>query len=101
MCSMSNEIPQSFDWDQQRNQPGDRWARAELNYSVVEFVAPTEYMVRPPQPAVYVFLIDVSHAAIQSGPLNSLLLFFMGIDSGFRHGRNRYSDAFGESGSYS
>lgn len=23
-------------------------------------------MVRPPQPAVYVFLIDVSHAAIQS-----------------------------------
>ncbi|KAF9787909.1 protein transporter SEC24 [Thelephora terrestris] len=67
MCSMSNEIPQLFDWDQQRNQPGDRWARAELNYSVVEFVAPTEYMVRPPQPAVYVFLIDVSHAAIQSG----------------------------------
>ena len=68
MCSMSNEIPQLFDWDQQRNQPGDRWARAELNYSVVEFIAPTEYMVRPPQPAVYVFLIDVSHAAIQSGP---------------------------------
>ena len=68
MCSMSNEVPQLFDWDQQRNQPGDRWARAELNYSVVEFIAPTEYMVRPPQPAVYVFLIDVSHAAIQSGP---------------------------------
>jgi protein transport protein SEC24 len=67
MCAMSNEIPQLFDWDQQRNQPGDRWARAELNYSVVEFIAPTEYMVRPPQPAVYVFLIDVSHAAIQSG----------------------------------
>ena len=68
MCAMSNEIPQLFDWDQQRNQPGDRWARAELNYSAVEFIAPTEYMVRPPQPAVYVFLIDVSHAAIQSGP---------------------------------
>ncbi|KAF8220019.1 CPII coat sec24 protein [Tricholoma matsutake] len=67
MCNMSNEVPQLFDWDQVRNQPGDRWARAELNHSVVEFVAPTEYMVRPPQPAVYVFLIDVSHAAIQSG----------------------------------
>jgi protein transport protein SEC24 len=67
MCSLSNEIPQMFDWDQQKNQHGDRWARAELNYSAVEFVAPTEYMVRPPQPAVYVFLIDVSHAAIQSG----------------------------------
>lgn len=67
MCSLSNEVPQLFDWDQVRNQPGDRWARAELNHGVVEFVAPTEYMVRPPQPAVYVFLIDVSHSAIQSG----------------------------------
>ncbi|KAH9973884.1 Sec23/Sec24 trunk domain-containing protein [Lactifluus volemus] len=67
MCGMSNEVPQLFDWDQTRNQPGDRWARAELNHAVVEFVAPTEYMVRPPQPAVYIFLIDVSHNAIQSG----------------------------------
>ncbi|KAF8637917.1 hypothetical protein AX17_002539 [Amanita inopinata Kibby_2008] len=67
MCGMSNEVPQLFDWDQNRNQPGDRWSRAELNHSVVEFVAPTEYMVRPPQPAVYVFLIDVSHAAVQCG----------------------------------
>ncbi|KAF4564728.1 COPII subunit [Pleurotus pulmonarius] len=67
MCNMSNEVPQLFDWDQVRNQPGDRWSRAELNHAVVEFVAPTEYMVRPPQPAVYVFLIDVSHAAVQSG----------------------------------
>jgi len=67
MCNMSNEVPQLFDWDQARNQPGDRWARDELNHSVVEFVAPTEYMVRPPQPAVYIFLIDVSHVAVQSG----------------------------------
>lgn len=67
MCNMSNEVPQLFDWDEARNQPGDRWARAELNHSVVEFVAPNEYMVRPPQPAVYVYLLDVSHNAVQSG----------------------------------
>ncbi|EUC53780.1 protein transporter SEC24 [Rhizoctonia solani AG-3 Rhs1AP] len=67
MCSMSNEVPQLFDWDQARNQPADRWARYELNHSVVEFIAPTEYMVRPPQPPVYTFLIDVSHSAVQSG----------------------------------
>lgn len=67
MCNMTNEVPQLFDWDQVHNQPGDRWLRHELNHAVVEFVAPTEYMVRPPQPAVYVILIDVSHAAIQSG----------------------------------
>ncbi|KAJ3806643.1 protein transporter SEC24 [Lentinula aff. lateritia] len=67
MCNLSNEVPQMFDWDQTRNQPGDRWSRAELSHGTVEYVAPTEYMVRPPQPAVYVFLIDVSHAAVQSG----------------------------------
>ena len=82
MCNMTNEVPQLFDWDQVRNQPGDRWVRAELNHSCVEFVAPTEYMVRPPQPAVYVFLIDVSHTAVQSGKfsyemcLGSVIFFF-------------------------
>ncbi|KAG8924484.1 COPII subunit [Tulasnella sp. 418] len=69
MCNVSNEVPQMFDWDQQRNQPGDRWSRAELNNAVVEFVAPTEYMVRPPQPPVYVFLLDVSTQGVQSGML--------------------------------
>ena len=66
---MTNDVPQLFDWDQERNQPADRWSRAELNHSVVEFVAPTEYMVRPPQPTVYAFLIDVSHAAVSTGML--------------------------------
>lgn len=77
MCSMSNEVPQLFDWDQIRNQPGDRWARDELNHSVVEFVAPTEYMVRPPQPAVYVILIDVSHTAVQSGKPSRLVKYHL------------------------
>lgn len=67
MCNLSNEVPHLFDWDQSRNQPGDRWARPELTHSVVEFLAGTEYLVRPPQIAVYVFLIDVSHTAVQSG----------------------------------
>lgn len=67
MCNITNEVPQLFDWDQETNQPADRWQRPELNSSVVEFIAPREYMVRPPQPPVYTFLIDVSHQAIQSG----------------------------------
>lgn len=46
MCNLSNEVPQLFDWDQEKNQPADRYLRAELNSSIVEFVAPTEYMVR-------------------------------------------------------
>ncbi|GAW03573.1 CPII coat sec24 protein [Lentinula edodes] len=44
---------------------GNRWRC--YPHGTVEYVAPTEYMVRPPQPAVYVFLIDVSHTAVQSG----------------------------------
>jgi protein transport protein SEC24 len=72
MCNLSNEIPQLFDWDQANNQPADRWQRAELNHSVVDFVAPTEYMVRPPQALAYVFLIDVSYAAVNCGRQRSL-----------------------------
>ncbi|TNY17113.1 Sec23/Sec24 trunk domain-containing protein [Rhodotorula diobovata] len=67
MCNLSNEVPQLFDWDQEKNKPADRYARHELNSSVVEFVAPTEYMVRAPQPPIYVFVIDVSYAAVTSG----------------------------------
>lgn len=69
MCNMNNEVPQLFDWDAQNNVQGDRWARPELSHGVVEFVAPTEYMARAPMPLVYVFLLDVSHAAVQSGVL--------------------------------
>lgn len=32
-------------------------------------VAPSEYMVRPPQPPVYMFVIDVSQPAVASGML--------------------------------
>jgi hypothetical protein len=35
----------------------------------VEFVAPVEYMVRPPQAPVYMFVIDVSMTAVASGVL--------------------------------
>ena len=69
MCGITNEVPQLFDWDATTNQPADRWKRPELNSGVVEFVAPREYMVRPPQPPVYVFLLDVSYAAVSSGML--------------------------------
>lgn len=43
--------------------------RPELSCGSVEYVAPTEYMVRPPMPPVYFFLIDVSIAAVKCGML--------------------------------
>ena len=56
--------------------------RPELTKGSVEFVAPAEYMVRPPMPPLYFFLIDVSISAVKSGMLEvspflliSLILF--------------------------
>lgn len=69
MCNLTNDVPQAFDWDQAAQKNLDRWQRPELNYSVVEFIAPQEYMVRPPQPLVYLFLLDVSYSAVQCGLL--------------------------------
>ncbi|KAI9743342.1 MAG: COPII subunit [Claussenomyces sp. TS43310] len=69
MCNLTNDVPQAFDWDAASQKSVDRWQRAELNHAVVEFVAPQEYMVRPPQPLVYLFLFDVSFAAVSSGLL--------------------------------
>jgi protein transport protein SEC24 len=69
MCFLLNDVPAAFDYDNKTQQPADRWKRPELNYGCVEFVAPTEYMVRPPQAPSFVFVIDVSYSAIQSGML--------------------------------
>ncbi|CAO3612248.1 unnamed protein product [Mucor hiemalis] len=69
MCFLLNDVPAAFDYDNHTQQPADRWKRPELNYGCVEFVAPTEYMVRPPQAPSFVFVIDVSYSAIQSGML--------------------------------
>ena len=67
MCNVSNEVPALFDWDDTAKKPADRWKRHELNHAVVDFVAPNEYMVRPPQAVCYVFLVDVGPQARQSG----------------------------------
>ena len=69
MCNLTNDVPQAFDWDAASQRSVDRWERPELNHSVVEFVAPQEYMVRPPQPLVYLFLFDVSYASVSTGLL--------------------------------
>ena len=69
MCNLTNEVPQAFDWDAASQKQLDRWSRPELNHAVVEFVAPQEYMVRPPQPLIYLFLFDVSYNSVTNGLL--------------------------------
>ncbi|KAJ6432726.1 hypothetical protein OIU84_019883 [Salix udensis] len=68
ICALLNDVP--GDYFAQLDATGRRIdldQRPELTRGSVEFVAPTEYMVRPPMPPLYFFLIDVSVSAVRSG----------------------------------
>ncbi|KAH7528336.1 protein transport protein SEC24 A [Ziziphus jujuba] len=68
ICSLLNDVP--GDYFAHLDATGRRIdldQRPELTQGSVEFVAPTEYMVRPPMPPLYFFLIDVSISAVRSG----------------------------------
>lgn len=65
---MLNDVPSNyFSHLDSKGQRRDKDQRPELSRCSVEFVAPGDYMVRPPQPPVYFFVIDVSEAAVASG----------------------------------
>ncbi|CAO2825832.1 unnamed protein product [Amaranthus hypochondriacus] len=68
MCALLNDVP--GDYFAQLDATGrriDADQRPELIKGSVEYVATTEYMVRPPMPPLYFFLIDVSVSAVRSG----------------------------------
>lgn len=65
-CSVPGEYFTHLDSNDRRV---DLDQRPELTKGSVEFIAPAEYMVRPPMPPLYFFLIDVSISAVQSGML--------------------------------
>ena len=50
----------------------DHATRPELSYGCVEFVASAEFAQRPPQPPVYLFIIDVSYTSVASGMVNAI-----------------------------
>lgn len=72
LCYRVNELPDEFQYDPLTKTYGDPSRRPEVKSSTIEFIAPSEYMLRPPQPAVYLFLLDVSSLAQQSGYLNTV-----------------------------
>lgn len=51
----------------------DRFQRPEMCKGAVEYIAPGEYMVRPPQPPVFMFVIDVSYTAVVTGMLDTVV----------------------------
>jgi protein transport protein SEC24 len=74
ICGMLNDVPSTyFSHLDQKGQRRDRDQRPELMKCSVEFVAPGDYMVRPPQPPVYFFVIDVSEPSYSSGMIQSLV----------------------------
>ncbi|KAL1509266.1 hypothetical protein ABEB36_004029 [Hypothenemus hampei] len=70
LCFRVNELPEEFQYDPLTKTYGDPSRRPEIKSSTIEYIAPSEYMLRPPQPAVYLFLLDVSRFAVESGYLN-------------------------------
>eukprot|EP01113_Clastostelium_recurvatum_P009522 TRINITY_DN1458_c0_g2_i2.p1 TRINITY_DN1458_c0_g2~~TRINITY_DN1458_c0_g2_i2.p1 ORF type:complete len:1117 (-),score=203.17 TRINITY_DN1458_c0_g2_i2:19-3039(-) len=75
ICDLANEVPPEYycQLDPATGLRTDVASRPELARGVVEFVAPSEYMVRPPQPAVYFFVIDVTYNAIATGMLSAAI----------------------------
>ncbi|KAJ0244362.1 Protein transport protein Sec24-like [Hirschfeldia incana] len=70
ICSLLNDVPgEYFSHLDATGQRMDMDQRPELTKGSVDIIAPTEYMVRPPMPPIYFFLIDVSFSATKSGML--------------------------------
>ncbi|VDN82098.1 unnamed protein product [Brugia pahangi] len=69
ICYRVNDLPDDFNWDPATKSFGEPTHRPEIKNATIEFIAPSEYMLRPPQPAVYVFVMDISQDAIETGYL--------------------------------
>ncbi|CAG5124241.1 unnamed protein product, partial [Candidula unifasciata] len=69
LCFRTNDLPEEFSFDPVSKTYGDPQRRPEVKSATIEFIAPSEYMLRPPQPAVYLFLLDVSFNAVETGYL--------------------------------
>eukprot|EP01121_Diplochlamys_sp_Union-15-3_P010019 TRINITY_DN2768_c0_g1_i1.p1 TRINITY_DN2768_c0_g1~~TRINITY_DN2768_c0_g1_i1.p1 ORF type:complete len:755 (+),score=92.40 TRINITY_DN2768_c0_g1_i1:51-2315(+) len=73
LCSSLNEVPPVYYCPLDSSGKRQDWLqRPELTHGAVEIVASAEYVVRPPQPAVFFFCIDVCYYSISSGMLNSV-----------------------------
>jgi len=74
VCGFSQATPDSYASGLDENGKRlDRDSRPELSRGSVEYIAPGEYMVRPPQPPVFMFLIDVSYGAVATGMLDAVV----------------------------
>ncbi|KAJ3125731.1 Protein transport protein Sec24C [Nowakowskiella sp. JEL0407] len=72
LCQFENTVaPEYFANLDMNGRRVDIDRHPELMFGTVEFVATKEYCARPPEPASYIFAIDVSWTAVQSGMLRT------------------------------
>ena len=69
LCGISNEVPHAYFSPVEGGRRRDHAERVELNKGSVEMVASAEYMARPPQAPVFMFVLDVSYTSVVSGAL--------------------------------
>ena len=68
LCFFTNDFPANFDYDAVKQAPIDRSEHPELKNFVYDFAdAGSDYVARPPQPPVFLFALDVTATAVQSG----------------------------------
>ncbi|KAM4049994.1 protein transport protein Sec24B isoform 2-T2 [Anomaloglossus baeobatrachus] len=72
LCYRVNDVPEEFMYNPITRSYGEPHKRPEVLNSSVEFIASSDYMLRPPPPAVYLFVLDVSYNAVESGYLQYL-----------------------------
>ncbi|OCT88321.1 protein transport protein Sec24A [Xenopus laevis] len=72
LCYRVNDVPEEFMYNPVTRAYGEPHKRPEVQNATIEFMAPSEYMLRPPQPPVYLFMLDVSHNAVETGYLNTV-----------------------------
>ena len=71
LCGFSNETVNTYFGPlDSSGKRADRYEHAELCHGSVDYIAPAEYMVRPPQPPAFLFLIDVTSTSVNSGMLD-------------------------------
>ncbi|XP_016151474.1 protein transport protein Sec24A isoform X4 [Sinocyclocheilus grahami] len=70
LCHRVNDVPEEFMYNPVSRSYGAPHKRPEVQNATIEFIAPSEYMLRPPQPAAYLFVLDVSHNAVETGYLD-------------------------------
>ncbi|KFV88830.1 Protein transport protein Sec24B, partial [Struthio camelus australis] len=64
LCYRVNDVPEEFMYNPLTRSYGEPHKRPEVQNSTVEFIASSDYM-----PAVYLFVLDVSHNAVEAGYL--------------------------------